>query len=89
MEELNANRLHVYQRGMHLEVDISILKCDFCNTLESFLPLPLLLSRTCVGNEGGITGKKKKKRSDAGRAHRGLVPLIRTFGTLRQAHSLC
>lgn len=42
---------------MHLEVDISILKCDFCNTLESFLLLSLLLSWTCVGNEGGITEK--------------------------------
>lgn len=25
---------------MHLEVDIRILKCDFCNALEPFLPFP-------------------------------------------------
>lgn len=40
MEELNANRLHVYQGGVYLEVDVSILKCDFCSTLKPFPLLP-------------------------------------------------
>ena len=40
VEELNANRRHVYQRGIHLEVGIRILVCDFCNALELFIPFP-------------------------------------------------
>lgn len=63
MEELNANRLHVYQRGIHLEVDIRILKCDFCNALEFFLPFPYFCREHVLEMKVEITLKMIRYRT--------------------------